>query len=756
MEDLTEVFKPVKDLLLDLPLKDKDLMTTENPVSLHAGKTWPITLSDLTLSFGADARAEVLLFNDAADKDPDNFLGLSDTPIICNTEKNACLKYSNAVTVSAKGQGSLAAIGFSADLSATGNVRTLFYRQHNNNQKIREAFLEDITHYKTIFNFADIEALAAGDALAFLVNGNLNCSLKVSWSNIFSQSLQSLTSELPFPLTLDLNLSPALTAAFDVSVTDDFAYFITKQPDGRCLVSINKKKNTSRSASAGASIGVGFAKPDELTGQVNAIYGKLVQSLFGHALEEIDAAIAAIKEAVADAAQQTLISKLLNIFKLQDLPASIDTLADKFKKMQQEVPANLKKIAQANITLSFTYQYRRIEENKELLSGIIAVSDLKNFHGDLLRFRPARMLDAIRAGSIPFQLNSYLSEKTLTISRSWGLGLRVLDLSLLGQDYVESKWVVATNISGARQVTIDKTAGYKWEMGKSNGSWMGEWVAAMPAFSQAPALNEFHYSLVLNTVLHDPAIDSTDLRDYLDFALLWGAIRQEDIQTLVTKYTSPPASLIGKEGLVETRLSFPETVLPILIARISDNKWNTLNQDYLCRALGAAMSYLPDHSLRAGPGVREKTYAGLWKDFLNDHQQDIADYAANAAAAIGDGADPDHLAAFEADQANWTFGDSFAGVIRSNPNLYETFRDLIRGLGDWQTGIVGHAPYTTFNDVLTNICGVFSQRFYLRTLGYFLLLHATGAGIEKDIKKTCTITIGTGDTAQAINFSVIR
>jgi hypothetical protein len=277
----------------------------------------------------------------------------------------------------------------------------------------------------------------------------------------------------------------------------------------------------------------------------------------------------------------------------------------------------------------------------------------------------------------------------------------------------------------------------------------------MPAFSQDPTLNGFNFSLVLNTVLHDPAMDSSDLRDYLDFAVLWGAIRQEDVPALLAKYTSPPASLIGKEGLVETRCSFPETVLPILIARISDNNWNALNQDYLCRSLGAAMSYLPDHSLRAGPRIREKTYAGLWKGFLNDHGQDIADYAANAAAAIGDGDDPDHLAAFEADQANWTFGDSFAGVIRTDPNLYETFRDLIRGLGDWQTGIVGHAPYTAFNDILTNVCGVFSQRFYLRTLGYFLLLHATDAGVEKDIKKTCTITVGTGDNAQSINFSVI-
>jgi len=57
MEDLKEVFKPVKGLLLDLPLKDKGLMTNENPLSLRAGKTWPIPLSGLTVSFGADARA---------------------------------------------------------------------------------------------------------------------------------------------------------------------------------------------------------------------------------------------------------------------------------------------------------------------------------------------------------------------------------------------------------------------------------------------------------------------------------------------------------------------------------------------------------------------------------------------------------------------------------------------------------------------------------------------------------------------------
>jgi hypothetical protein len=70
---------------------------------------------------------------------------------------------------------------------------------------------------------------------------------------------------------------------------------------------------------------------------------------------------------------------------------------------------------------------------------------------------------------------------------------------------------------------------------------------------------------------------------------------------------------------------------------------------------------------------RQKMYTPLWVDFLTnfDPSQDPSDRfritAQKAEAFLRKSGDTNHLAAFEGNQDNWTFGDTFAGVIRSNP-----------------------------------------------------------------------------------------
>ncbi len=64
MEDLSQTFHPLKELLHPKALKEKDLMTLDKPLSLKADKSYPLTLDDGTFSFGAGAAMDVWLFND--------------------------------------------------------------------------------------------------------------------------------------------------------------------------------------------------------------------------------------------------------------------------------------------------------------------------------------------------------------------------------------------------------------------------------------------------------------------------------------------------------------------------------------------------------------------------------------------------------------------------------------------------------------------------------------------------------------------
>jgi hypothetical protein len=389
-----------------------------------------------------------------------------------------------------------------------------------------------------------------------------------------------------------------------------------------------------------------------------------------------------------------------------------------------------------------------------LLSGVIAGSDLKKYHGDLLRFKPGALLDAVRQESMPFTLNTYLNQKTLTIIKSWGLGLTVFNLAVLNsKDYTESKDTIQTNLKGAKKIVLDRTRGYQWQLLKGSGSWMGELSAAMGEFSSAvvPTMDEFGYTFLLNTVLSDPKMGDSDFRTYLDSAALWGAVSAADADKLVTKY----ADLKGKNVLVEGKLLFPDIVMRLLIQRIAADGWGAANKQYLARSMAAAMAYLPDYELRSTPLARRNIYTAVWSDYLEDPDGEPADYALSAEEAIKGVGNADHLAEYEMNPSNWTFGYSFAGVIRSNPGLQGYFKDFIAGMVDLQSKIQGRVRYTEFDKSYKNITGCLKYQFCLSAVGYFLLLHANELGITRDVKKVLTLSYGPEDNRTVINCSVV-
>jgi hypothetical protein len=750
MEDLSQTYHAIKELLHPKALKEKDLMSHDNPINLKAEKSYPIALDEVTFSFGAGAAMEVALFNDEDDSDDNAFIATGkDAPIVLNTATDAYLKYTTTVSAKANQQVTLAEIGFSLDLSAAGSAKALYYKKHPNNQLVRDAFAEDLKHFKTIFRFEDVENLEENDGLGFVANGSLTCNLNVSWSNIIATGISTLSSQLPLPVTLDISLAPSLTASFSVSVTDDFAYLLKKQANNQYLVSIRKASSTSVGATLAASIGVKFADPDTLGKQVGAICDKIIQSVLGNTITEINTAVQNFKQGK----KSPIVEKLFTLFHLDKLPQPIDLLTPQLKQLEQDISGTITKLATESVSFSFSYQYNRIEEKKELLSVVIAGSDLKNYHGDLLRLKTGRLLDAIRNATIPFILISYLNEKVLTITKSWGLGLKVFDFTLLtSKDYAESKDTIQTDLKGtSSKVLLDRTKGYKWKLGKGSGSWMGEFSAAMPDLLPACTLDKFAFTWLFNTVLKDPGMGVNDLRTYLDSATLWGAVGAGETDRLVQKY----GELKGKEVVVEGKLLFPDVVVRALLSSIAADGWGPANKKQLAKAMGAAMTYLPDYQLRSSPQVRQDAYAPLWASFLDDPNQEPADFASLAESEIQGMGDTDHLAEFEANRDNWIFGNSFAGVIRSNPGLLDSLKSFITGIADLQSKIQGQARYTEFDKSYNEIAGYLQYQFGLAVAGRFLLLWATDLHLTKDIKKVLTLSYGPDNNKTVVTCSVV-
>ncbi|HEY6901633.1 MAG TPA: hypothetical protein VI233_13355 [Puia sp.] len=749
MEDLTQTFHPIKELLHPSALKDKELMTHDKPLTLKAEKAYPLTLTDVTFSFGAGAAMDVLLFNDEDDVDDNAWLGTKDTPIVFNTASEAYLKYANTVTAKANQQVSLAQLGFDLDLTASGSAKSLYYKKHPNKQLVRDAFMEDLKHFKTIFKWEDVENLEENNGLGFLVSGSLSCNLKVSWSNILATGIGTLSNKLPVPITLDISLLPSFAASFAVTVSDDFSYLLKKQAGGQYLISISKKKSNNTAVTFGARIGVQFADPDELGKQVGTLCDKVIQSALGHTIREINTAVTNFKQGK----KAPIVDKLFKLFHLDQLPAPIDLLTPQLKALENDISDTIKKLATQSVQFSVTYQYNRIETKKELLSVIVAGSDLKKYHSDLLKFKTGALLNDIRNAQVPNTLVSYLNEKVLTITKSWGLGLTVFNFSLLtSKNYSQDKDTVLTNLKGDKnQISLDRINGYKWKLGKGSGGYAAQLTAAMPEYSGVTTLDVFDFTFLLNTVLKDPRMSKDDFRGYLDRGALWGAVNAADAGGLVEKYKDA----IGKEVLVESKLVFPPAVMRALISKLAADGWGASSKKKLARAMGAAMSFLADFSLRANPQVRQDTYAPLWMSYLDNPGLTPDEYAAMVEEELQGVGDPDHLSKFETMPENWVFDNYFAGVVRANPTLQADFMDFFTGMTDLQGRIGARARWADFNTSYKKLTGFQQYPFGLLAMGRLLLLYATDLNLVKDVKKVLTITYGPEKSPTVVNCQVV-
>jgi hypothetical protein len=231
----------------------------------------------------------------------------------------------------------------------------------------------------------------------------------------------------------------------------------------------------------------------------------------------------------------------------------------------------------------------------------------------------------------------------------------------------------------------------------------------------------------------------------------WGAVNEGDVDKLVQKY----ALLKGKEVIVETKLTFPDTVLRAIFQQVAADGWGQANKKQLSRAMAAAMTWLPEFKSRAVLQERQDVYAPLWANFLDNPGQDPSDFAALAESEIQGGGDEDHLAEFEANSANWVFGNSFAGVIRSNPGLQDRFKDFITGIVELQNKIKGQSRYTDLDQAYNNMASCLSYHFGLIASARFLLQNAIDLNLAKDVKKVLTFTYGPDNDQTVITCSVV-
>lgn len=759
MENLSDLFQPVAELLTDKKLKDKDLLV--DPVELTTKKSHPINQGDVTFSIGAQGVLNVRLFNDENDEDPDEQISADPrSAITFKPASQAYLKYQATLTPKANGKGKIQDIGFEFEGEAA--VKFANYKAHKNTEVIRNASVADISSIHTILKWEHIQELPINDAVTLTVGGKLNAGLEISWSNVFAQSLSSVTANLPHPITLDLNLSPELTASFNVEVSDQFSYLIKRTATDRLYVAISKIKKSTTNASIGASVGVSFAKPEELEKQLNAIADELLKAITKKARSAVEKAIESATNGTATSAQLSLINEVADVLGLGGTPDVVKKVEERWKKLKADLKESIEKVAKLNATLSFTYEYERIKEGKELLALELPDSFLKSHHPTLLRFKLSELLADLAAGKIKnATLKSYINQSSLTIKKTWGFGLKVFGKKLLeGKDFdtrkTEEETTLRTDFTGRKKINQQRAVGYNWQLGKGEGKWLTEINARMKAYSagREPHYSEVAISWYLNMTITDSRVKDHELKGYLDMGVLWGAVEQQDVEQLVGTYLPV---LKNKTATFETKLILSEMATRSVIQQAGFHQFNKTNQELMARSLAAALNYSADYPLRADVKARENAYAPLWLSYLNAPKLDTRTFAAAAYDHLKKlpNATPQLLAREKEAGAN-NQGFCFADMIALNAP-YTTCELLFKGLHDLGENITQNAPVgDSFIEATDRLTVAGKQSFYLRALGSFLNRYASkNTMLKKEVQRVFTITYEDGGKEQVVNLSVV-
>lgn len=759
MEDLSDILKPVAELLTDKKLKDKDLLV--DPVEIKTEKSYPINQGDVTFSLGAQGAVTVQLFNDENDKDPEEFISARpDTHLTFKPASQAYLKYQAALTPKANAKGSIQDIGF--EFEAEASVKMANYKAHNNSKTIQEAFTTDIKVIHTILKWEHIRDLPVNDAVTLNVGGKLSAGIQISWSNIFSQSLSKLTANLPYPITLDLNLSPELTASFNITIADQFAYLVKRTATDRLYVAVSKIKKSTTSASLGASVDVSFSKSAELENQLNTIVDELIKGIVKKAGSAVDSAIAAATSGSANASQLSLINEVAEVLGLTGVSDLVNKVAEHWTKLKEDLKAGIKKVAEFNAELSFTYEYERIKEGKELLALELPDTFLQKHHAKLLRFKVSELLAELAAGRTSnATLKSYINQNSLTIKKTWGFGLKVFGKKLLeGSDFdtrmTEDETTLRIDFQGHKKINQQRAVGYSWQMGRGEGKWLTELNARMKEYSAGaiPLFSEVELSWYLNMTIKDGRVKADELKAYFDMGVLWGSVQQQDVVGLVDKYLP---ILKNKSATFESKLILSELATRTIIQQSGFHQFNKTNQELMARSLAAALSYSADYTLRADVKLREEAYTPLWLNYLKNPGQSTRTLAETAYSHLRNlsNAEPG-LIAREKDGGVNNQGFCFADVVYLNAP-YTTCDLLFKGLHELGNKISLNAPVgNSFMEATDKLTAAGRQSFYMRALGSFLNRYAAENNmLRKEVQRVFTITYDENGNEKVINLSVV-
>ncbi len=748
MENLSQIFQSDQypELASNKALKDKDLLV--EPKTLSADRSHPIEHDEVTFSIGADTGLIVQLFNDQDDKDDEKLINVDKELVSIDYDSLAFLKYSLFVHPKVKGSASLKDIGFELDTDQV--IESGLYSLHDNTADIRSSVVRDLTSFKTVFKWEDIENLEDKNVLYLTTRGKLSAKVSVSWSDVISKSLNTIGSLLNLPegITLDIDLTPSLSASYSLSVEDDFLYAICRN-DERYEVKLTKAISTDQTAKLKASIGAGFSDPDAVEEVLGQLLGEVIESATGCAQDKIEELIEKAIDGITNEGENELISEIIERLDLEEKANPGEALKEYIDQLEEKAKEIIGEVAKASVKLSFSYEYQRLSSQKELLRASFSKTTLERYHNKFLKFKLGDFVDDYSVYTEDdVNVLSYINEKKVTVKQSWGFGFSLGKKALFsGKDYVNNNEVVRKNIEGKQQVALDTIRGYKSELGVQE-RWQGNLAAEMPSFSktETPTMREFQYSLALQLQTIRDIRQESHLMYFLDLGVLWGAIEANEVDRLFLKYYG---LLKGQQDVsLEAKMILSDTVFQAFIHQIGSNGLNNTNRELLSASLAGAMDYHEDFAELSTVPNRVRAYAPIWMYFLNHPKKKRKVFRNGAIDHIkkefGIGNRAELL-----EESN-----GISPLLKMNPNTFGDLTAFVLGMSDLSKGIKNNTHYQgEIEDSMQSMRRFLQQSHYVRTLGAFFKAYLElNPYLKERAELILTITYGEGTDEKMISI----
>lgn len=634
--NLNEIVANVGAVTSNSPLSDESSLA--KPISLNLPRAFelPIATGSI-LTLDVEANSQIQLFNNLEndESDPSGLLQKENSFILFNPECPV-LKYQLGFKLGESLQGSVGSIGFG--IKSNAEIDLLSYRIHDQTEFVQDAILHDVQSMPLIFIQENVTSLKENECVAYNCYGKIAMQLGFSISDILLSCIPALKSYFKLANSTIVDLAIGDKVDLMYSIEDTFNLAISKIPDNKYKVSIKKSKVNTENVNYQLGINLSLKNPDNVKDYLSQFSNKFLESVSGLSIVELSGLNTKIDQYIADATN-ALNAEELDMVKdlLQRFNINIVDEVDKLKELVQKIKDIKNKlqisridelINQAQVKLSFIYEYQRIDSDEEILKAEFSELLLRQYYDNLLKLDTTPIVDDPNARK---QITEYLRTEVEEKVRKWGFNLGIGNLNITTTNIDNKKLnqktqtkLNTTNNDLYQKIVYEGLRKHEFKnLFNDRDTWQVDFKAEMEKFSQNPypqiSFNEFDFGLTLiqnHTEKKYKKHEKDRFMTIMNTALIWDIIPNLDFRERCDKiwkiinFTNDCTNI---EISMQFQISNISIDLANRIKSILDDNIATLK--IFARAFARMLPYIED-TLREDVNARTDFYSKYWYTYL--------------------------------------------------------------------------------------------------------------------------------------------